>query len=80
METNETKEQKSTNSNDQCTMKEGSKFIYIHEGIQFDKILWKTPYPKKNQILYGNAPITNYRHIPLLLNANMVLALNVSDI
>ena len=54
METNETKEQKSTDSNDQCTMKEGSKSIYIHEGIQFDKIIWnwiwKTPCPKKIQI------------------------------
>ena len=36
-----------TNSNGQCTMKEASKFIYTHEGIQFDKSrwnwIWKTP-------------------------------------
>ena len=46
-----TREQKNTNRNGQCTVKEASKFIYTHEGIQFDKILWngiwKTPCPQK---------------------------------
>ena len=35
---------------------------------------------KRFKFLYGNAPITNYCHVPLLLNTNMVLALNVSNI
>ena len=42
------------NSNGQCNVKEASKFIYTHEGIQIDKSqwnwLWKTPcLPKKKK-------------------------------
>ena len=42
------------NSKGQCIMKEASKFIYAHEGIQFDKSrwkwIWKTSCPQKIQI------------------------------
>ena len=52
------------NSNGQCSMKEASKFIYTHEGIQFDKSklnwIWKPHVHKKFKFLYGNAPITDY--------------------
>ena len=60
------------NSNGQCTMKEASKFIYTHEGIQFDKSrwnwIWKTSCPQKIQIF-----IWKCTH-------NMVLALSVFDV
>ena len=35
---------------------------------------------KKFKFLYGNAPITDFRHAPLLLTTNMVLALGVSNV
>ena len=73
------------NSNGHCTVKETSKFIYTYEGIQFDKVdgigFGKPHIHKKIKFLYGNAPIIEYyRHVPLLLTTNMVLAFSVFNV
>ena len=58
--------------------------VSLWNWIQFDKvdgIGFEKPHVHKNfKFLYGNAPIIDYQHVPLLLTTNIVLALSVFNV